>query len=230
MLQNNAITEVQPDTPGFYSNIFLVGKASGGWHSVIDLKQLNAHLNAPHFRIFSISSVLNTVRNGDFTFKIDLEDVNFHVPIHPDSRKYLCFTFESNVYQFRVLPFVLSTAPQVFTHLGHIVVGYLPRQGISLMPYLDDWLVPHPDNLTLPPIPATIFARDGGFKLNLAKSELEPVQDIQVLGLTSCLDLGRALVILPESRAREIVTHAYKLSSQSYMLFQQVSLFMESLI
>ena len=47
MLQKNAITEVPPDSPGFYSNVFLVRKASGGWHPVIDLKNLNAHIHAP---------------------------------------------------------------------------------------------------------------------------------------------------------------------------------------
>ena len=47
MLHKNTITEVQPNTPGFYSNIFLVRKASGGWRPVIALKQLtltSAHL------------------------------------------------------------------------------------------------------------------------------------------------------------------------------------------
>ena len=45
MLQKNTITEIAPDAPGFYANVFLVCKASGGWHPVIliDLKQLNAH-------------------------------------------------------------------------------------------------------------------------------------------------------------------------------------------
>ena len=42
MLQKNAITEVPPDSPGFYSNVFLVRKASGGCRPVIDLKNLNA--------------------------------------------------------------------------------------------------------------------------------------------------------------------------------------------
>ena len=51
MLQKNSITEVPPDTPGFYSNIFLVRKASGGWRPVIDLKQLNAHIYTPLFHM-----------------------------------------------------------------------------------------------------------------------------------------------------------------------------------
>ena len=57
MLQKNVVTEVPPNSPGFYSNIFLVRKASGEWCPVIDLKSLNAHIFAPHFCMFTTSSV-----------------------------------------------------------------------------------------------------------------------------------------------------------------------------
>ena len=136
MLQKNAITEVPPNSPGFYSNVFLVRKASGGWRPVIDLKNLNAHIHAPHFRMFTTNSVLSSVRKGDYAFKIELQDADFHVPIHPSSRKYLRFAFENKVYQFRV-PFGLNTAPQIYTRLGHTVTGYLHRLGISVIPYLE---------------------------------------------------------------------------------------------
>ena len=128
MLQKNVITEVPPNSPGFYSNVFLVQKASGGWRPVIDLKNLNAHIHAPHFRMFTTSSVLSSVRKGDYAFKIDLQDAYFYVPIHPSSRKYLRFAFENKVYQFRVLPFGLNTATQVFIQLGHTVTGYLTQK------------------------------------------------------------------------------------------------------
>ena len=145
MLQKNAITEVPPDSPGFYSNVFVVRRASGGWRPVIDLKRrLNTHIHAPHFCMFTISSVLSTIRKGDYAFKIDLQDAYFHIPIHPSSRKCLRFAFENKVYQFQVLPFGLNTAPQIFTLLGHTVTGYLHRLGVSVIPYLDDWLVHHP--------------------------------------------------------------------------------------
>ena len=131
MLQKNVETEVPLNSPGFYSNVFLVRKASGGWRPVIDLNNLNAHIHAPHFRMFSTSSVLSSVRKGDYAFKIDLQDTYFHVPIHPSSRKYLRFAFENKVYQFQVLPFGLNTALQVFTRLGHTVTGYLHHQTIG---------------------------------------------------------------------------------------------------
>ena len=80
----------------------------------------NAHLNAPHFFMFTMSSVQSTVRGRDFAFKIDLEVMYFHILIHPDSQKYLRFIFMNKVNQFRILPFGLNTTQQVFarTYLG----------------------------------------------------------------------------------------------------------------
>ena len=45
----------------------------------------------------------------------------------------------TSVYQFQILPFGLSTVPQVFTRLGHSVAGYFSRQRLSVLSYLDDW-------------------------------------------------------------------------------------------
>ena len=208
MLQKNAVTEVPPNSPGFYSNVFLVRKASGGWRPVIDLKSLNAHILAPHFRLFTTSSVLRTVRKGDYMFKIDLQDAYFHVPMHPSRRKHLRFAFENKVYQVRVLPFSLNTAPQVFTRFD-----CLHRLGISVVTYLDDWLVHHPDHQVLLQHQVQLLKMLDlvGFILNRKKSELDLVQDIQFLGNRLRLDLGQAL--LPESKSREIAAHACELSS-----------------
>ena len=229
MLQKNAITEVPPDSPGFYSNVFLVRKASGGWHPVIDLKNLNAHIHAPHFRMFTTSSVLSSVEKGDYAFKIDLQDAYFHIRIHPSSRKYLRFAFENRVYQFQVLPFGLNTAPQVFTRLGHTVTAYLHRPGVSVIPYLDDWLIHHPDcQISLRHQALLIDTLDlVGFILNRKKSELDLTQDLQFLGIHLRLDLGRAL--LPESKAGEIVACARHLSSLKVLNYSQVSHLMGSL-
>ena len=190
MLQKNAISEISTDTPGFYSNAFMVRKAAGGWRPVIDLKQLNHHIDAPHFRIHTISSVLSTLKKGDYAFKIDLQDAYFHVLIHPHSRKYLRFAFENKVYQLRVLHFSLNTAPQVFTCLRHRVATCLHHQGISVVPYLDDWLIHHPDCQVLLRHQSQLLNKLNmvGLGLNEAKSELEPVQDIKFLGLPLLLD------------------------------------------
>ena len=56
---------------------------------------------------------------------------------HPYHR----FIFMNKVNQFRVLTFGLSTATQVFIGIDYTVPGYLHRDGISVLPYLDNWLV-----------------------------------------------------------------------------------------
>ena len=162
MLQKNAISEISPDTAGFYLNVFLVRKACGGWRPVIDLKQLNHHIDAPHFCVHTISSVLNTVERGDYEFKIDLQDAYFHVLIHPDSRKYLRFAFENKVYQFRVLLFGLNTASQVFTRLGHTVAAFLHLLGISVILYLGDRLIHHrSSSVIMPPVSVITHTEHG---------------------------------------------------------------------
>ena len=144
-----------------------------GWHPVIDLKQLNTQLDAPHFRMFIfITSGLITIKSEGHGFRIYLEDAYFHVPI---TQIYLLFAFMNKVYQVWVLTFGLSKAPQVFTHLGHTVAGYLHHQGILALPCLDEWLVHHPDHQLLL-FHQTILLQMLDlliFKLNVHKSELE---------------------------------------------------------
>ena len=85
---------------------------------------------------------------------------HIHVPVHPDSRKYLLFPYEGKPNQSK---------HSIYSP-GLYCSKYLHHQEILVLPYLDDWLVYHP---------------------------------------------GTCLYI--------ILTHAYKLSSQSVLLYQQVS-------
>ena len=111
MLAKGALEIVRDPGPGFYSRLFLVEKASGGWRPVIDLSHLNEFVQLTRFKMETVASVLLSVREGDFLAFLDLKDVYFQIPIHPSSRKLLRFTSEGMAYQFRALCFGLSTAP-----------------------------------------------------------------------------------------------------------------------
>ena len=79
------------------------------------------------------------------------------------------------------------------------MTGYLHRLGISVIPYLDDWLIHHPDHQVLLRHQAQLINTLDlvSFILNRKKSELDLVQDLQFLGIRLRLDLGEAS--LPES-------------------------------
>ena len=98
-----------------------------------------------------------------------------------------------------------------------------------VIPYLDDWLVHHPDRQVLLRHQAQLLNTLDlvGFILIRKKSELDLTQDLQFLGIRLRLDLGIAL--LPESKAWEIVARARHLSSLKVLNYTQVSHLLGSL-
>ena len=56
-------------------------------------------------------SIRTSLVLGEWVSSIDLSDAYLHIPIHPNSRKYLRFCHRSQVFQFTSLPFGLATAP-----------------------------------------------------------------------------------------------------------------------
>ena len=141
MLSKDALEIVLDPGPGFYSRLFLVEKVTGGWRPMIDLSHLNKFICQTPFKMETVSSVLLSVRKGDFLASIDLKDAYFLIPVHQSSRKLLRFLSEGTVYQFKALCFRLSTAPQVFTKVFAAVSAWAHSHGIHLLRYLDDWLV-----------------------------------------------------------------------------------------
>ena len=67
---------------------------------------------------------------------LDLQDAYLQVPVHHDSRRYLCFVVGRRTYQFRVLCFGLTTAPQVFTRIMAPVSAILHKYGVRMLRYL----------------------------------------------------------------------------------------------
>ena len=98
MLAKGALEIARDPGPSFYSRLFLVEKASGGWRPVIDLSHLNEFVQLTRFKMETVASVMLSVREGDFLASLDLKDAYFQIPIHPSSRKLLRFTSEGTVY------------------------------------------------------------------------------------------------------------------------------------
>ena len=55
-------------------------------------------------------SIRTSLIPGEWVSSIDLLDTYLHIPIHPNSWKYLRFCYKAQVFQFTSLPFGLATA------------------------------------------------------------------------------------------------------------------------
>ena len=126
---------------GFYSRLFLSPKPRQRWRPVIDLSRLNTFLLVERFRTEMPESIRTSLIPGEWVSSIDLSDAYLHIPIHPNSRKYLRFCHKSQMFQFTSLPFGLATAPPVFTMIVKEVKLLALTRGIRLHQYLDDWLI-----------------------------------------------------------------------------------------
>ena len=184
LLRKGAV-EPAPQSPGFYSRLFLVKKASGSWHPIIDLSTLNHYVTSSRFHMETPRSVLNSIRPGDWMISLDLQDAYLQVPVHHDSRRFLRFVVDGKPFQFWVLCFGLTTAPQVFTRIMAPVSAILHRHGVKMLRYLDDWLILASSEI------ACLQSRDRllavctelGIQVNLTKSSLVPSQSIVYLGM-----------------------------------------------
>ena len=62
MLAKGALEIARDPGTGFYSRLFLVEKASGGWRPMIDLSHLNEFVQLTRFKMETVASVLLSVR------------------------------------------------------------------------------------------------------------------------------------------------------------------------
>ena len=213
MLAKGALEIARDPGPGFYSRLFLVEKATGGWRPVIDLSHLNDFVQLTPFKMETVASVLLSVREGDFLASLDLKDAYFQIPIHGSSRKLLRFMSEGTVYQFKALCFGLSTAPQVFTRVFAAVSAWAHARGIRLLRYLDDWLVLSSSEKTAKESIRELLSicRTLGIVINEMKSDLVPSQSAKYLGMT--IDTGAGKVFPSLARVEKFLTVAERFCS-----------------
>ena len=142
----------------------------------LDLHVLNKHLKVCKFKILTLSRLLQSVHRSDWFTSIDLKDVYFHVAKDPPHTKF-----------WSCLVVVVALAP-------------VRCQGISVLAYLEDWLVVaelrEPLELHTAMLVSNIQSQ--GFIMNHKKSCLNLAQRIQFLGLV--LDSVLNHVLLSQHR------------------------------
>ena len=109
---------------------------------VFDVKAQNTFVVKEKFKMTSPRLVTNALHKGDWAVSIDLKDAYFHVSIHVRSRRLLRFPLtmdgELRFFQFRALPFGLTSAPRVFTKVILPVGQSAHMPAVCLLQYLDD--------------------------------------------------------------------------------------------
>ena len=194
LIAKSAVELVRHQTSlGFFNRLFLVPKPKNKWRPILDLSKLNLFLKAEKFKMETPETIRTSLQQEEWVTSIDFRDAYFHIPIQEQSRKYLRFHVQGQTYQFKALPFGLSTAPLEFTVIAKEVKLMAIHKGIRIHQYLDDWLVratshqaclQHTQSLVK-------ICQKLGWLVNLDKSELDPKQIFDLVGYQFDLRAGR---------------------------------------
>ena len=141
LLSKGAIEPSSHEEREVISSIFIRPKKDGSMRTIINLTFLNEFVAYKHFKLESLTDVINLMSQDCFFAKVDSKDACFSVSIAPEHRKYLKFLWRGILYQFTCLCFGLSCAPRFFTKLLKPVVAILKGNGHIIVIYLDDLLI-----------------------------------------------------------------------------------------
>ena len=186
LIEKKAVERVRVRTSlAFFNRLFTVPKPNQKWRPILDLSALNQVLSVKTFKMETPETIRISLEQGEWVTSLDFSEAYFHIPIHTRSRKYLRFHLQNQSYQFRALPFGLSTAPMEFTCVVKQVKLMAQSRGIRIHQYLDDWLIRAPTKESCHQGTQSLLTlcQELGWLVNLQKSELEPKTGVQICGL-----------------------------------------------
>lgn len=223
LLENGAISKCSYHNNEFLSPFFLATKPNGKKRFILNLKNLNQYISAPHFKLEDSRTVSKLLTKNCYLTAIDLKDAYFLLPIHPKFKKYLRFINKGQRYEFNCLPFGLNVAPYIFTKIMKEVTRYLRRKNILLVVYLDDILIIGSNKAECQSntvMTATLLQKLG-FIINIEKSQLIPSQTIQYLGFL--YDTTKMLISLPNNKIKSILKLIHKTENRFKLTIRKYS-------
>ena len=117
----------------------LVRKKDHSWRLCIDYRRLNAVTRKDAYPLPRIDDSLDALVGSMYFSTIDLVSEYWQVPLDQDAKEKSAFVTRGGLWQWKVLPFGLTSAPATFERLMEKVLKALQWQ--TLLLYLDDVIV-----------------------------------------------------------------------------------------
>ena len=185
MLRKGVIQESMFEEGQVISKIFTRDKKDGSIRVILDLSDLNKHVEYQHFKMDTLEAALNLVNKDAYMCSVDWKDAYYTVPVDQQYRKYLKFRWRDKWYCYTAMPNGLCSAPRLFTKLTKVLLSALRKQGHQIVAYIDDCLIVGftQQDCRLSVSATAEISEKAGFILHPEKSILEPTQNIVFLGV-----------------------------------------------
>ncbi|XP_036143394.1 uncharacterized protein K02A2.6-like [Monomorium pharaonis] len=131
---------IEPSRSAWSSPIVIVKKKDGKPRFCVDFRRVNEVTEPDAYPLPQIAATLDKLRGAKYLTTLDLKSGYWQVPLDTASRPVTAFTVPGKgLFQFRVMPFGLHSAPATFQRLLDAVLG--PELEPHVFVYLDDIII-----------------------------------------------------------------------------------------
>ena len=176
----------------FVSNLFLAKKKDGGNRPIIIFKNLNHYISHHHFKMKSLQSLRDTLKQGDLMCKLDLKD---------GRAEEICEILQGGG-SISILCLCFGLAP-VFSAFTKLLKIPIVRVGTLIIIYLDDMLLIERtvENVQMYLDIVTVLLQKLGFVINLKTSMITPSHEMKFLGMV--INFKEMIISLSEEKLQK---------------------------
>ena len=214
----------------FYSNIFPAMKPDGSARIILNLQDLNLHVEHYHFKMDTVTDVLRLITPQCYMASVDLKHAYFSVPVRTSDRDWFRFMWNDLHLRFMVLPQGFSASPRIFTKLLKPIFAHFRSLGMSTAIYIDDCIfLAESEGILAKNIDYAIgFLDNLGFTINVGKSNLIPSQRIEFLGYD--LNSKDMSATLPERKCEWICELGYRILTPALVRIRDLASFIGTVV
>jgi hypothetical protein len=153
---------------------------------ILDGRELNVYIREQAFKMTDWMAVRDAIRRFFWACKLDFSSAFHHLGVHPDLQRYLVFRYDGVYYRYVGLPFGLRSSPRLFSAAMTATMNAVrARWDILVVCYMDDILLlaENRDELRKSVAEIIEFCESLGWTVNREKSQMEPSQSIDYVGL-----------------------------------------------
>ena len=106
-------TGTKPNFTGIFQPTFFSTQAKQQMEAHSGFEQSESLSQNREIQMETPETIRTSLQQGEWVTSLDFKDAYFHIPIQEKSRKYLRFHVQGQTYQFKALPFGLSTISKI---------------------------------------------------------------------------------------------------------------------